>query len=119
MEQVSVDEYINSLTIYVSGKGEKMTAEGMMLKVEMNEEMKAELLDEFKVCMNEIFQKLVNVDDFRCVRKKEIAKLLGVSTQTIEKWMELGLPYIQIDNVIIYNVTNVSEWLNKFNRKED
>lgn len=33
------------------------------------------------------------VDDEPRVKKREIARLFGVSPRTIERWMNLGMPY--------------------------
>ena len=46
------------------------------------------------------------------VRIKELAKVLNVSTRTIERWRKLGLPFIKIGNVVTYDVEKVSAWLN-------
>ena len=47
--------------------------------------------------------------------RKGIAKVLGVSTRSIDKWRETeGLPFVKVDTVVRFNVSDVLEWFHKF-----
>lgn len=92
---------------------------GMTLSVVMNEELKEVLLEELKNQTEQIIEEYRNNLDFQYVKKKELAKSLSVSEQTINKWMNTGLPYIQLDSVILFNLIEVKTWLTTFRRGEE
>lgn len=91
----------------------------MTLSVVMNEELKEVLLEELKNQTEQIIEEYRNNLDFQYVKKKELAKSLSVSEQTINKWMNTGLPYIQLDSVILFNLIEVKTWLTTFRRGEE
>lgn len=100
-----------------------MNTGGMELKLEVPEKVGEELLNHLTENLDKQLEEVLKIykqlNDFRCLKKKELAELVGVSIQTIEKWMKLGLPYFQIDNVIIYNVVEIMAWLKNFKKGED
>lgn len=91
-----------------------MNAGGFKVKVEMDTEIQEVLLDEIRLYIEERLKKDSQQVDYRFLKKKELSKLFNVSTQTIEKWMGMGLEYRQIGNVIIFNVKEVMEWLENY-----
>ena len=47
--------------------------------------------------------------------KEEIAEQFKVSTKTVERWCEsMGMPYVQIGNVIRFEEYEVNEWMFRF-----
>ena len=44
--------------------------------------------------------------------RKEIAEYLGVNVATINKWLKIGMPYIQLaSNRKLYDKEEVEKWL--------
>lgn len=96
-----------------------MMEKGMTLSVVMNEEIREVLLEELKNQTKQVIEECRNNLEFQYVKKKELSKLLSVSEQTISKWMNIGLPYIQLDSVILFNLFEVKKWLTTFRKGEE
>lgn len=92
---------------------------GMTVSIVMNEEIKEVLLEESKNQIKQMMEDYSSTLDFQYVKKKELAKLLSVSEQTINKWMNIGLPHIQLDSVILFNLVEVNKWLTIFKKGEE
>lgn len=93
-----------------------MNTGGLTLKVEMDIVAKEVLFNEIRQYIEERLKSDSQLNNYRYLKKKELAELLNVSTQTVEKWMVMGLKYHQIDNLIIYNVKEVTEWLENYKK---
>jgi excisionase family DNA binding protein len=52
--------------------------------------------------------------DKRYLTKKETCHYLHISNNTLDKWIEQGLPKITIEGVIRFDRQVVDEWLNCF-----
>lgn len=52
--------------------------------------------------------------DKRYLTKKEACQYLHISNNTLDKWIEQGLPKITIEGVIRFDRQVVDEWLNCF-----
>jgi len=53
------------------------------------------------------------------LNKKEMAEILGVSIQTIDRWQNLGLPFIKIPGAAPkYEKETVLEWFKSFEKRE-
>lgn len=50
----------------------------------------------------------------RYLTKKETCQYLHISNNTLDKWIEQGLPKITIEGVIRFDRQVVDEWLNCF-----
>lgn len=91
----------------------------MTVSVVINEEIKEVLLEESKNQIKQMMEDYRSTLDFQYVKKKKLAKLLGVSEQTISKWMQVGMPYLQIERVILYDLTKVKKWVETFKKGEE
>ncbi|MGX7031143.1 helix-turn-helix domain-containing protein [Vagococcus zengguangii] len=53
----------------------------------------------------------------RYMNKKEICEYLHVANNTLDKWLELGLPRIMIGGSIRYDKRSIDEWMKQFLQK--
>lgn len=49
----------------------------------------------------------------RYLRKKETCEYLGISNNTLDKWIELGFPIITINRTLLFDKQAMNEWLAK------
>ncbi len=47
----------------------------------------------------------------RFLRKKDACKYLGVSNNTLDKWIDRGFPRIAIDGTLLFDKEAMNEWL--------
>lgn len=47
----------------------------------------------------------------RYLRKKEACDYLGISNNTLDKWIEQGCPRIMIERTILFDKQALNEWL--------
>lgn len=102
--------------LHIKKEAKIMNTGGLTLKVEMDIVAKEVLFNEIRQYIEERLKSDSQLNNYRYLKKKELAELLNVSTQTVEKWMVMGLKYHQIDNLIIYNVKEVTEWLENYKK---
>lgn len=49
----------------------------------------------------------------RYLRKKEACEYLGISNNTLDKWIEQGFPRIVINRTLLFDKQAMNEWLAK------
>lgn len=49
----------------------------------------------------------------RYLRKKEACAYLGISNNTLDKWIELGFPRIVTDRTLLFDKQAMDDWLMK------
>jgi phage terminase Nu1 subunit (DNA packaging protein) len=51
----------------------------------------------------------IRLDEF--IPAEKLAKAFGVSTQTVLRWREQGLPYVPVGQKIYFRASSVAVWL--------
>lgn len=49
--------------------------------------------------------------DSTCLNKKQTCNYLGISNNTLDIWIAMGLPYIRIGKSIRFNKKSINQWM--------
>lgn len=45
------------------------------------------------------------------LNKKQVCDYLGISNNTLDSWIQKGLPVIRVDKTVRFNKTEINHWL--------
>ena len=51
--------------------------------------------------------------DSTCLNKKQTCNYLGISNDTLDIWIAMGLPYIRIGTSISFNKKSINQWMTR------
>lgn len=57
--------------------------------------------------------------DEKLLDMKELQELLGVTRQTIYRWIDKGLPRIKVNTRVRFNKAEVEKWIMDQNKEEE
>lgn len=82
------------------------------MEFKLDDEQKAEIKTQVLSIIRAGINQAVD-SERRCpiVNRKEIAEYLGVAPSTVNYWLTLGMPYINLDGRKLYSKKAVVSWL--------
>lgn len=87
------------------------------LMIVLNEEQQKQIIKELAQELCELNMEVIKeASRFQCVTKKQLAKILNVSENSIMRLREEGLPYFSFGKIVRYNLNDVQEWMRNYNK---
>lgn len=76
------------------------------------DEFKAEIINEFKSGLDDLYEKLKNQEEIKWISRQEAAEKLGVSFVTLNKWNHKDILHAhKIGGKVLYKLTDVQDKL--------